>query len=73
MNKYIIPICDLVDATITLHKISARNLTECQEKLVQYFSSDYDDIDNCSYREFLDIMDQNYNIAIGEITDIETL
>lgn len=73
MNNYIIPVCDLVEATISLYKISARTLQECQEKLMQKFAEIYDDIDNYNYREFLDIMDKDYNIAIGEITDIETL
>lgn len=71
MNKYIIPVCDLVEGDITLYKISARNLTECQEKLMQSF--DFDDIADCSYLEFLDIMDTQHDIAIGDITDIETL
>lgn len=72
MNKYIIPVCDLVEATVSLYKISARTLSECQEKLMQKFSDTYD-IDGCNYREFLNTMDKEYNIAIGEITDIETL
>ena len=72
MNKYIIPICDLVGAKVWLHKISARNLTECQDKLIRHFEDKYD-IDECSYKEFVDIMDKKHDIAIGDIIDIETL
>lgn len=73
MNKYIIPICDLVDAQVWLCKISARNLTECQEKLMQRYIDKYDGLEDCNYREFIDIMDKKHDLAIGEITDIETL
>lgn len=73
MNKYIIPVCDLIDGNIDLYKILARNLNECQEKLMNSFSN-YEGVENCAnYREFLDLMDKEHNIAIGDITDIETL
>ena len=73
MNKYIVPICDLIDAHVGLLKISARNLSECQEKIIRKYADRYDDIDECSYNEFRDIMDTKHDIAIGDITDVETL
>lgn len=72
MNKYIIPVCDLVEATIWLNKYSARSISECQDKIMQEFSDIYDE-DFVDYCKFLDVMDKKYNIAIGEITDIEIL
>ena len=72
MNKYIIPVCDLVGATIWINKYSARSISECQDKIMREFSETYDE-DFTDYREFLGIMDEKYNYSIGEIIDIETL
>lgn len=72
MNKYIIPVCDLVNADIWINKYSARSLSDCQDKIMKEFSEIYNE-DFTDYREFLDIMDEKYNYAIGEIIDIETL
>ena len=72
MNKYIIPICDLVLADIWVDIILARSISDCQEKLMREFSEKLDE-DFTDYREFIDIMDQKYNYSIGNITDVETL
>ena len=72
MNKYIIPVCDLVSANIWLDKYSARSISECQDKIMREFSEICNE-DFTDYREFLDIMDEKYNYSIGEIIDIETL
>lgn len=72
MNKYIIPVCDLVSANIWLDKYSARSISECQDKIMREFSEVCNE-DFTDYREFLDIMDEKYNYSIGEIIDIETL
>lgn len=73
MNKYIIPICDLISAEIFTKKIIARNLLDCQEKIMQYFGERYDIDEFADYRDFVDGMDTKNNIAIGDIIDIETL
>ena len=72
MNKYIIPVCDLVDANIWIDRYFARSISDCQEKIMRKFSEEYDE-DFTDYREFLDIMDKKYNYSIGEIIDIDTL
>ena len=72
MNKYIIPICDLISATIWINKYSARSISECQDKIMREFSEVCNE-DFTDYREFLGIMDEKYNYSIGEIIDIETL
>ena len=72
MNKYIVPICDLIDANIWLNKYSARSISDCQEKMMREFSDVYNE-DFTDYREFLDIMDKKYNYSIGEIIDVETI
>lgn len=72
MNKYIIPVCDLISANIWLDKYSARSISECQDKIMREFSEVCNE-DFTDYREFLSIMDKKYNYSIGEIIDIETL
>lgn len=72
MNEYIIPVCDLVSADIWNEKIYARSLSECEEKLMQKWS-DKKDRDFSDYSEFLDIMDKEYNMAIGSIKDKEEI
>lgn len=72
MNKYIIPVCNLIDANIWIDKYSARSISECQDKIMREFSDTYNEYFS-NYEEFLDIMDKKYNYSIGEIIDIETL
>ena len=72
MNKYIVPVCDLVGADIWIAKYSARSISDCQDKIMRKYSELHDE-DYTDYREFLDIMDKKYNYSIGEIIDIETL
>lgn len=72
MNKYIIPVCDLIDADIWINTYSARSISDCQDKIMSEFSDTYDE-NFVDYREFLSIMDKKYNYSIGEIIDIETL
>ena len=72
MNKYIIPVCDLINADIWIDEYSARSISDCQDKIMREFSEVYDE-DFTDYREFLDVMDKKYNYSIGEIIDIETL
>ena len=72
MNKYIVPICDLISADIWIAKYSAMSISDCQDKIMRKYSELYDE-DYTDYHEFLDIMDKKYNYSIGEITDIETI
>ena len=72
MNKYILPVCDLVGTNIWINNYSARSISDCQDKIMREFSDIYDE-DFTDYREFLDIMDKKYNYSIGEIIDIETI
>lgn len=72
MNKYIVPVCDLVGAGIWIDKYSARSISDCQDKMMREFSEAYNE-DFSDYREFLRIMDEKYNYSIGDIIDIETI
>lgn len=72
MNKYIIPICDIQAGVVWNQVILARNVLDCQEKLILFLVEKYDLEDCLTYREFIAIADEN-DILIGEIKDVEEL
>lgn len=72
MNKYIVPVCNLVDAQVWNHVYTANSIADCQDQMMLEFSDIYNE-NFLDFHEFLDIMDRKYDYAIGEITDIETL
>ena len=72
MNKYIVPICDGYKVFIKV--ISAKSHTACQEKIIEFLVDMYDIEDNTTnYREFVNFVDSEYDILIGEIKDIEEI
>lgn len=73
MNKYIIPICNLISSEIKIKKISARSILDCQDKIIEYFSEKFDENFNDDYKEFVNKINEQYDYAIGDIIDIETL
>lgn len=74
MNKYIIPVCDLITANIWLHKVIARSQSECIDKCIQYFIEKYDiECDINSYKELQNILNNQFDIALGDISDLELL
>lgn len=75
MNKYIIPICDIKSGDIWLHKITARSLKECEDKLMGSLIRIYpkaEIVENEAYIDFISWLDFNLDVLVGEITDIET-
>lgn len=72
MNKYIVPVCDLVEGIIEIKRYLARSISECEDKIIDEYTNIYDIIFE-DYSDFVNIMNSKYDIAIGDITDIETL
>lgn len=72
MNKYIIPICNLVNTNIFIKVVLATSIDDCEDKIMNDYSEKYDR-NFYDYEEFLEIMDSEYDIAIGDIIDIETI
>lgn len=73
MNKYLIPYCDIQADFPKIKVIIARTISECQEKLMNYFLEQYEELDECdTYREFVKLADSK-DILIGDIKDIEEL
>lgn len=72
MNKYIVPICDIQAGSCWIKTITAKSITECEEKLmndlIEYY--DFDDFDD--YHEFIHWLDEQ-DILVGNIKDIEEI
>ena len=73
MNKYIIPIADVSDGEVYFETVMARSLSDCQDKLMRKLSEEYGIEEVTDYRDFINIADSNYDLLIGEITDIESI
>lgn len=73
MNKYIIPICDTEAWQIWNQVISAKNETECKDKLMNMLSRDFNFYPEGDYSEFVIQFDTELGILIGSIQDVELL
>ena len=74
MNKYIIPICDIDGGSVYIMTIIAKSTSACQEKIMEELIDIYNIDDNISdYRDFIELIDEKYNILVGDIRDIEEL
>lgn len=71
MNKYLFSYYDYENPPF-IEKIIARNYSECKDKIRDYLCNAYDiDIsDTLSYEEFLEVMEKDFSIIIGEIRDL---
>ena len=74
MNKYIIPICDIDSSQIWIKEILAKSTNDCKEKLMQYIINSFEiEEDMDDYRSFIELMDTNYNVLIGDIKEIDEM
>lgn len=74
MNKYIIPICDISAGQVWIKTIIAKSTSDCKDKLMAELIDLYDMEDTAvSFREFVQFLDTNYDILIGDIKDTEEL
>lgn len=74
MNKYLVPICDIEAGVCWIQTIMAKSLKNCQEKCISFIIDYYDftDLDDSmSYSDFHNKLNFDYNIIIGNITDID--
>lgn len=72
MNKYVTPICDIQAGQVWNQILLAKDVRDCQEKLIRLLVDRYDLEDCLTYKEFVVLADKN-DILIGEIRDIEEL
>lgn len=67
-NKYIIPICEIQKSKVYNICLDAVSLSHCEDKIMELFR-DYSDKDE--YGEFIEDLDKNKDILIGEIKEID--
>lgn len=72
MNTYLIPIADIEAGETWIHKVNARSLEDCKEKLIEYFSSEYEIDFSLDWNEFINEFN-DHDFLIGEIIDIEEI
>lgn len=76
MNKYLIPICDIEAGSCWIHVIMAKSLNDCKEKCINYILDyyEFDDFDDSmDFASFHNKLNYDYNIIIGNITDIDEI
>lgn len=74
MTRYIVPICDISESMIYTPTFTTQSISDCQDKVMEYVKDKFN-LDNVpdEYHEFIDNVDVNNDIIIGNILDIETL
>ena len=72
MNKYLCPICDTQAGEVWNQIISATSLSDCQDKLTDFITEEYDLSPTDDWMDFIEECNAN-DILIGQIEDIETL
>ena len=71
---YVVPICDSDNQDIYIHKVSAKNLQEAEDKVYQYLDREFrleEELPG-SFHEAITILEE-YGIYVGNLTDIEIL
>ena len=70
MNQYLYPWHDL-EGNNKIGTVTARNYTECEEKLTQDLLDQYEDLDDTlEFDELISQLSEIYGIYIGDIYDI---
>lgn len=73
MNKYIVPVCVINDSNNMTFVISANSRQDCQDKLINQLAENYEVPDEMDYIKFIERLDTECDIIVGEIQDIEEL
>lgn len=69
-NTYLVPVCYIDNSKNSILKISATSLEECKEKIIDMYQ---DKCDEDNYNSFVNILDREYDIIIGNIIDLDTI
>lgn len=69
-NTYLVPVCYIDNSKNSILKISATSLEECKEKIIDMYQ---DKCDEDNYNLFVNILDREYDIIIGDIIDLDTI
>ena len=69
-NTYLVPVCYIDNSKNSILKISATSLEECKEKIIDMYQ---DECDEDNYNSFVNILDREHDIIIGDIIDLDTI
>lgn len=70
MTTYLLPCCG--DSYCWIEKVCARNFSDAQQKFINTFIEDYENIDVPSdWEDLIKILNTQADIVIGDIYDIE--
>lgn len=70
MTTYLLPCCG--DSYCWIEKVCARNFSDAQQKFINAFIEDYENIDVPSdWEDLIKILNTQADIVIGDIYDIE--
>lgn len=69
-NTYLVPVCYIDNSKNSILKISATSLEECKEKIIDMYQ---DKCDEDNYNSFVNILDREHDIIIGDIIDLDTI
>lgn len=70
MTTYLLPCCG--DSYCWIEKVRARNFSDAQQKFINTFIEDYENIDVPSdWEDLIKILNTQADIVIGDIYDIE--
>lgn len=70
MTTYLLPCCR--DSYCWIEKVRARNFSDAQQKFINAFIEDYENIDVPSdWEDLIKILNTQADIVIGDIYDIE--
>lgn len=74
MNKYLVPICDINKSKNKLFIDFAPSRYDFQEKIMDKLINEYNiDETVASYKEFVQLVDSQYDIILGPIEDYDEI
>lgn len=69
MSTYIVPIYNEDENDVYIEKVSARNLEEAEDRIMNKYLDAEDEVP-CDYSDFLDIIYQNQGLVFGSFYEL---
>lgn len=71
---YIVPICDSDNQDVYIRKVSAKNLSEAEDKIWQFLNKEFELEEELpqSFHEAVSVLSE-YGIYVGNLTDVEII
>lgn len=72
-NNYVYPVHDFATGDLVIKSVKAPSLDQAEDKIMEQYSSKYPAVDSDDWKTFVKQLDAIYDVAVGEIYDIEEL